>query len=226
MQRSLKSKFLIKIGIITVISLFFVSVASAANFGTFNYWYSGKNEIGYFKSKTVKVYSNKGIIGMPTSTFNSAASSTMAPWASTLGITITTGTASSNNVAIYGQDRNIATSMGAPADAAGYSVAPYRNNVGSGTYNQSSKIVYEIPSAEVYLIWDTGSNYNTSSLSVNQWKAIAAHEGGHAAGYYGHDAASSSVQKALMNPYPTVFYDSWGVSTPQLRDIYHMSNVY
>lgn len=129
-------------------------------------------------------------------------------------------------MAIYGQERSVASSMGIPLTSVAYTLTPYRSKVGSGTYNQISKSVYEIPSSEIYLIWDTGSTNNTSLFSVNKWKSIAAHEAGHAAGYYGHDAASSSSQKSLMNPYPEVFYDSWGVSAPQLRDIYHTSNVY
>lgn len=224
----LKSKFLIQFGIVTVISLLFVTAASAQNFGTFPYWYSNKDEIGYFKSKAVKIYSNKGTIGMTDATFNSAVNYSLKAWESTLKITASsTGTASSHTVAIYGQHRNVADSFGIPVASVAYTLTPFRSNVGSGTYNQMNKNVYDITQSEIYFIWDTSNTPNkTSSFSTNKWKAIAAHEGGHAAGYTGHDAASSSTQKSIMNPNPEYFYDSWGVSVPQPRDIYHTSNVY
>lgn len=227
MQRTLKSKILIPFSILTVISLLFVTIASAKDYGSFNYWYSNADEIGKFQSKTIKVFSNKGTIGMSASTFNGAVSSTFAPWGSVLGISTTAGTDTNNTVAIYGQDRNIANAMNIPLDYIAYTDVINRSNAGTGKYNQTTKNVFEITKAEIYFIWDTSNSpYNTSSFSANKWKAIAAHEGGHASGYRGHDNSSSSLQKALMNVNPSVFYDSWGVSAPQLRDTYHMNNVY
>lgn len=73
--------------------------------------------------------------------------------------------------------------------------------------------VYEIPSYQIYIIWDN----NTKNYTANQWKHVFTHEHGHGIGYSGHNLDNSSLM------YPEL-------RTPKLaptaNDKAHMRNVY
>ncbi|WP_197479984.1 M10 family metallopeptidase domain-containing protein [Paenibacillus swuensis] len=100
--------------------------------------------------------------------------------------------------------------------------------VGFATSPSGQKRVSKITRTVGYYVWDANANNPapTYSYTLNKWKAIAAHEFGHAAGYGGHDTTATSSAKALMYPATNIYYDSWGIMAPTARDGAHMRNVY
>lgn len=75
---------------------------------------------------------------------------------------------------------------------------------------------------EVYIIWDTTNDGSivTSGHSSTLWKAITAHEIGHALGYIGH-----SYEKSLMYP-STDESLALQYNTPSVHNFAHLNQLY
>ena len=224
----MKRKKLFCLLVVCVFSLSIIQPVFAVNdLGNVTYWYSDSGSLGYYSPSSIKVFVAKtSACQAPDSTISSAASAGFNAWSSSESLTRTTGTESDYNWRCYGISRSEAQSLGIPNDAEAASGIVSSTFLGIVHYVGSTiKNIYSITQALTYLVWDNSGSgsVKTSTYSQGKWNAIAAHEFGHCAGYYGHDTTSSSSNKSLMNPYSNYYYDSWSVSTPQTRDLNHMS---
>lgn len=186
--------------------------------GSFSYWYSDSNNIGYYTVSTIKVLQGTTGAGFG-STITTYANAARGAWSSEGPFSTTTG----NDFHIQFSDATRAQTdnSGVPSNVDAFASVGDRTFLGYATYGGNRKNVYTMNKAYIYLIYDS----RTSQYSSNKLKAISAHEFGHALGYFGHDANSTKSQPSLMNPYIDNFWDSWGISAPTARDKNHMSNI-
>lgn len=221
-----------KLSLVLIITVLFSFVAMQPCFaiqdlGDFTYWYSDSSSIGYYSSNIIKVYQCKTAnFGMADQTFSNAVNTGFNNWASTTNFSKSTGTSSDYNWRAFGVSRAEGNSLGFPSDVNAATALETTSLTAIGHYSGAQKNVYSITKTTTYYVWDTSTAYKTSDFLAGKWNAISAHEFGHACGYYGHDSGSSSTNKALMNYSSSYYYDTWGVSSPQMRDINHMSSMY
>lgn len=215
-------KFLSTLGLTIIISALLVENAFAiTDLGQLSYWYSNESSIGYWENSTVKItISRSSTCEMPSSTLQNLTNYAFSVWAPCESLTGTQGTSSDYNCLFYGITRTEANNMGIPADA-GAATSLTKSLTATATYLGLRKYVYSISKATICYIWDNAS----STFPQPTWDAISAHEFGHACGYFGHDTTSSSYNPSLMNPLLNDFYYNLGVTSPQARDINHMSGV-
>lgn len=186
--------------------------------GPFSYWYSDSGDIGYHTVSTKKVLQGTTGAGFG-SAITTYATAARGAWSSEGPFSTTTN--SDFQIQFSDATRSEANSLGVPSNVDALTDTGSRTFVGYASYGSSRKNVYSISRAYVYLIYDN----RTSQFSSSKWKAIAAHEFGHALGYFGHDVNSTASQKSLMNPYTNVYWDEWSVSTPTTRDKNHLGNI-
>lgn len=193
------------------------------DFGPFTYWYADTHEIGYYGASSIKVaYAKTAGFGMSDSTFTTVGDYGVDTWKTTTNRTRTTGTVSDYHTLYFGISRAESNNFGFPSNVLGVANIENRTHIASGTYGGVSKKVYSVGKAVIYLVWDTSSgNTKTSSFSTDKWKAIAAHEFGHSAGYFGHDSSTSSLMY-----FDILFFDVHGTNSPKTRDVTHLSQVY
>jgi predicted Zn-dependent protease len=197
-------------------------------YGDFTYWNSDSNKIGYFNSSTLYTYKAKtSTFGMTDTNFSSAVSSAITAWSSITNLATASGSSSNYTWQVIGCSRTEGNNLGFPSNANGatasWDSATYE---AVGSYNGATKNIYSIDYTTTYIVWDSSTSYKNSDFTTTKWKAIFAHEYGHALGYAGHDAGASSSSKSLMNSSSSTYYDVWGVSTPQTRDKNHMNQMY
>ncbi len=221
MGRILKKCFSTIVLTLIISALLVQSALAITDLGELQYWYSNESAIGYWNSKTVKVaITTSSNSQMPSGTIVDLTNSAFNAWVPSESLTGVQGTPSDYNWLSYGISRSEATNLGMPANADA-ATSFIRTLTATATHSGSRKNVYSISKALTYFIWDS----QTSSYSQTKWNAIGAHEFGHASGYFGHDIDSSWSNYSLMNPYTNVYFDSWGVTSPQTRDVNHMSGV-
>lgn len=98
------------------------------------------------------------------------------------------------------------------------------NYVSQG-YNPTQKWVdiYESDKRIIYLIWDDkddGFNDKTSDFPTAKWKAVTAHEFGHAFGFEdGHNTVETLMWPYLEDSYPNY-------TTPTVDEINHLKQIY
>ena len=222
-------KIILMIGFVLTTFLFLVEYAYATpNLGEFSYWYSNDSSVGYMASSSVKVAcSLSTTCQMPSNTLLSLTNYGFNAWASSENLSLTSGTTTDYNWLSWGISRTEATNAGIPVNAEGATVCENRTFVANATYQGLTKKVYSISKGRTYFIWDNigSGTAKTSDYSQTKWNAIGAHEFGHECGYFGHDINSTIIDNSLMNPYTNTYYDAWGVTIPQTRDLRHMGNM-
>lgn len=229
MQKVLSRKIVLIIIICMSLTLAAIPVYAVTDFGVLDYWYSDTNSIGYLGTNQLKrVISSTSGCNMPPTTVLVSGDFGVDAWSSSEDLTLNDGSPTDYNLIFIGATREFATSQGWPVNALAVGGASSRTLVGTALNPSGTKVnVYNMSNPFIYFIWDeTGANGAaiTSTFSDAKWKAIGAHEFGHACGYIGHDSGASSTNKSLM--YTTIqFFDSWNVSTPQTRDLNHMGGV-
>lgn len=197
------------------------SVLAIIDLGELSYWYSNEPAIGYYSNRTVKIaISRSSSCAMPINNLVDSANWSFSVWAPCESLNGAQGTLSDYNWLAYGITRTEANNLGIPADA-GAATSVVKSLVATASHLGSRMNVYSISKSITNYIWDTSS----SAYPQGTWNAIGAHEFGHACGYFGHDINASSTNPSLMYPILDDFYYDWGVSTPQTRDINHMSGV-
>ncbi len=212
---------------IMLISVSLFSLCSVNSFAwesidTFEYWYSSGNDIGYIPSNGNRLISivNNSACEITESQLSSYLSYARNAWTSEGTFSQTTSSSSDCTMLFADINRNLATIMGISSNAVGVTLQD-KTLVGYATYGSSRKNVYTFNEQMIYLIYDDIS----SSYSSAKWKSITAHEFGHAVGYLGHDTSATSANPSLMNPTIDTVWDDWRISTPQTRDLRHMSNI-
>lgn len=193
--------------------------------GSYITWNSDSTKIGYLDSSTVRVYYNYTAgFGMSKIKFTRAGNAGVDAWKTPLKINRTRGTAALFDIFFLGVSRAEATNNLKFPININAATANWDNSTKMGTASSpcGTKSVYKIADTRIFIVWDTATR-NTSSYTLAKWKAIAAHEFGHAAGYDGHN---NSSQSNLMYSSSSYYYDVYGTSTPQTADKNHMANVY
>lgn len=214
-------RFIIKLSLCIILcAVSVVSTFAWTDVGPFAYWYSDADGVGYIPGSTTYVYVKSNGSGLGSSNLNTYVTAAKNAWTSEGSF----ATGSSSNYDIIVQDIARANAnldgVTANTEAITYSTCTV---VGRGTVSGTSltKKAYSIISSETYLIYGGITN----NYSSNKWKAIAAHEMGHALGYFGHDNNATSSSKSLMDPTSTNYWESWQVSAPTSRDLLHMRNI-
>lgn len=187
--------------------------------GSFSYWYSDSNDIGYYAVSTKKVLQGTTGAGFGSS-INTYANAARSAWSSE-GTFSTTTSNSDFQIQFSDATRDETDNLGIPSNTDAITDRSDRTFIGYATYGSARKNVYVFNKTYVYLIYDS----RTSEFSSDKWKSIAAHEFGHALGYIGHDTNSTASQKSLMNPYTNVYWDEWRIKTPTIRDKNHLGNI-
>lgn len=200
--------------------LFAASVAYAdEKLGDLSYWYSDASDIGYWIPNNVKY-----IVGRDAScTMNAQnlleyANYGMGVWDFGLQLQSVSNQANAD-IVFTCIDRATARSLGFPdsADAATVYLDRYRD--GFFEVGGDRRSGYTLDTVWVMLIYDS----RTSQYTANKWKAIAAHEMGHAFGWSGH---STQGGNNLMYYATNVYYDQYRRMTPTSSDKAHLQQVY
>ena len=187
--------------------------------GPYTYWYSDENRIGHFVGPiAVRSISSGAGLGSNVVVYGNAARSA---WSGLVSTTATSGSDYKILVTdILRSDIDGYAPVHAVAVTFSYSLS--QEGMASVGGSTSKKKVYTMGSSAIFLIVDS----YTEAFSTAKWCSIAAHEMGHALGYFGHDLNAGSTDKSIMNPVVDIYWDSWGVSSPTIRDLRHLGNVY
>lgn len=216
----MKGKLLLVLVCLSVL-LSSVPAYAGGTLGSVDYWYSDSSKIGSLPT-TTKVYLTKdSSFAMADSDYLNMCSNALSAW-SGLNISYTNGTTSNYNLLIQGIDRPTANSLGVPSNYSSSTGWITTTKLGTVDYQGIDKDVYSLSKVITYHVWDS----STSGIGLPHWTAIATHEQGHAVGYAGHDLSASSSNKSLLHPESSIYFSTWGISTPQTRDLNHLDAMY
>ena len=195
-----------------------IASAAAANLGTLSYWNSDGSDIGHWTA-TRKVYV-KNLNQSGNFDPSSYLGFGVYLWSGSAGIRCDlSGTASNHVIAAYGGTKNELVDTGVfkkedlDGNTVGFCSYTERTLEGTYTYNGNNKSCYLATKATIALVELSGKD-----KTYRQYYKTAAHELGHALGYYGH----SPTQYEIM--YPTV-YDATKESLTN-NEINHLKQVY
>ncbi len=205
----------------------------AAPCGYLNYWYSDATQISHLKNNQIKIFVDKTAgFGKTINTLITYADYALESWRD-LGYSYTfVDSADECNIHLRGITRNEALSIDEGfGQAEGFCINIGYNGT-TATYEGQAlssagwKSVYTTTKRSVYIVWDTNGNDGTAKTSNNsalKWKAVVAHELGHALGYEGHD---TSVRSIMFTSVDSIYKDPINVTGPQERDFLHLKQVY
>lgn len=214
-------RFIIKISLCIILcAVSVVNTFAWTDVGPFAYWYSNDSGVGYMTGNPIYVYPKLNGTGMTSSSLTYYANTAKNAWSDSEGPFVT-GNSDNYNIRIQDITRATANSDGVTANANAYTYYT-PTLVGRGTVagTSSVKSVYRIDTAEICLIYDS----TTMQYSTSKWRAITAHEMGHALGYMGHDVNSTASNPSLMYPSSSKYWDVWQINAPTTRDLRHMNN--
>lgn len=205
----------------------------AAPCGYLSYWYCDSTKISHLKNNQIKIFVDKTAgFGKTRNTLITYTDYALDVWRD-LGYSYTfVDSADECNIHVRGITRNEALSIDENSGQAegfciniGYdgTIATYE---GQAFSSAGWKSVYSTTKRSVYIIWDTNGNDGTAKTSDNstlKWKAVVAHELGHALGHEGHD---TSVRSIMFMSVDSIYKDPINVTGPQERDFLHLKQVY
>lgn len=175
------------------------SAVSAVNLGGLNYWHSTDNNIGHM-TVTPKIYV-KNLSSNSSFNLNSYVGFGIYQWNSHAGTMCNlTGTESNHNIIVYGGPRKaiIAASEYFTEDNlkesyGGLTLMSYSSE-GNYTYNGSTKYGQKMENSKIAILESSGA-----SMSNSHYCKIAAHELGHALGYFGHSPNSGEIMSSVID---------------------------
>jgi hypothetical protein len=224
--------------LLTLVSLLFHSFVIKVNALEYlPYWYSTTNKVAGYTAESMDylLFSVNGDTCPMTATeLDDIITTGINGWDSALEIDFVHDQSASLGTAIKVGcvSRETATLLGFSTNAIAVTimaqtttlVGRYRNPDDESTesiYNQANYGSVEgnpFGGSTIFLIWDTDGDNQTSDFSAEHWYSIAAHEFGHAIGYFGH----SNMGSSQLMYYTDLFFILTGLYAPQEYDLDQM----
>lgn len=155
--------------LICMLATVMVVPAHAEDFGTFNYWYSDKNTIGFIAPSAQQYNIVSAGTGMTATKLADYAKHAADAW-HTGGLSVNFSKTSSSNptVMFYSKTRDWANQHDFPDTAVGGTTASSKTYKGTAHYNGSTKSVYQYNKVEIDLIYGPFKGGNSTLYSTAQ----------------------------------------------------------